>query len=52
MLAASLFVAAALTVLGVVVGTAPQRMVLWMLGALIVLALGLWAYGHLTRQKR
>ncbi len=51
-LTASLVVAVALTVLGVAVGTSPQRMVLWMLGSLLILAVGLCAYGHLTQRKR
>ena len=51
-LAASLLLAVAVTVTGVMVGTSPQRMVLWMLASLIILALGMWAYGHLTRAKR
>lgn len=51
-LAASLTLAVAVTVIGVVVGTSPQRMVFWMLSSLVILALGLWAYGCVTRAKR
>jgi len=51
-LAASLLLAVAVTVTGVLVGTSPQRMVLWMIASLVILALGMWAYGHLTREKR
>ncbi|CAN5372449.1 hypothetical protein BH11ACT4_BH11ACT4_05060 [soil metagenome] len=51
LLLGSLALAVALTVTGVLLGTSPQRMVVWMLGSLAILAVGLWAYGHFSRDR-
>ena len=45
-LVASLLVAGALVVVGVLLNTAPQQMVFWMVGALAAMAVGLWLYGR------
>lgn len=48
-LVAVLTVAAGLTGLGALLGTSPHGMVIWMLGSLATLAVGMFVYGRLTR---
>jgi hypothetical protein len=46
----ALAVAVALVVVGALLDTAPSNMVVWMLGGLVAMAIGLFLYGRASRR--